>query len=65
MASPLTVKRNEYHKNPKRSDIPTPHPLFGAGPVDVYAINVTHNDQGKGQTPQAAVPLDPPVGREE
>lgn len=22
------------------------------------------NDQGKGQTPQAAVPLDPPVGRE-
>jgi hypothetical protein len=25
MASPLTVKRNEYRKNPKRSDIPTPH----------------------------------------
>ena len=24
MASPLTVKRNEYRTNPKRSDIPTP-----------------------------------------
>lgn len=24
MASPLTVKRNDYRKNPKRSDIPTP-----------------------------------------
>lgn len=27
MASPLTVKRNEYRKNPKRSDIETPDPL--------------------------------------
>ena len=26
---------------------------------------LTPNDQGKGQTPQAAVPLEPPVGREE
>lgn len=25
MASPLTVKRNEYRKNPKRSDIATPN----------------------------------------
>ena len=27
MANPLTVARNNYHKNPKRSDIPTPLPL--------------------------------------
>ncbi len=26
--------------------------------------DVPPNDQGKGQTPQADVPLDPPVGRE-
>ena len=24
MAAPLTVKRNNYHKNPKKSDIQTP-----------------------------------------
>lgn len=25
MPSPLTVKRNDYRSNPKRSDVPTPH----------------------------------------
>lgn len=27
------------------------HPLFGAGPVDVYAINVTHNCNVTGAEP--------------
>ena len=27
------------------------HPLFGASPVDVYAINVTHNAQVNGASP--------------
>ena len=28
------------------------HPLFGAGPVDVYAINVTHNANMNGLAPE-------------
>ena len=45
------------------------HDMFGKvdDPITEAArlpANMMPNDQGKGQTPQADVPLDPPVGRE-